>query len=79
MAFDLESLGGGGITGLFIGIITALGLKSKVDKLDEKKQDTKTCDAIHKSIDDKFGILIDGQSKLFDKVDGINEYLRNGK
>ena len=79
MAWDIESMGGGGITGLFIGILTAFGLKSKVDKLDDKKQDKSVCDAVHKSIDDKFTILINGQTKLFDKVDGINNYLRNGK
>jgi len=79
MAWDLESMGGGGISGLFIGIVTALGLKGKVDKLDDKKQDKTVCDAVHKSIDDKFGILIEGQGKLFDKVDKINDFLRNGK
>lgn len=79
MGFDLESIGGGGISGIFIGIITALGLKSKVDKLDEKKLDKSVFEVVSKSIDEKFTTLINGQSKLFDKVDGINEYLRNGK
>ena len=79
MAFDLESIGGGGISGIFIGIITALGLKSKVDKLDDKKQEKSVCGVVHKSIDEKFNILIEGQGKLFDKFDKMNEYLRNGK
>lgn len=79
MAFDIESFGGGGISGLFFGIITALGLKGKVEKLDDKKQDKSVCDVVHKSIDDKFTVLIEGQSKLFDKIDKLNEYLRNGK
>jgi len=79
MAWDLESMGGGGISGIFIGIITALGLKSKVDKLDEKKLDKSVFDVVSKSIDEKFNILVEGQGKLFDKVDRINEYLRNGK
>jgi len=79
MAFDIESIGGGGISGLFIGIITALGLKSKVDKLDDKKLDKSVFDVVSKSIDEKFSILVEGQGKLFDKVDRINEYLRNGK
>ena len=79
MAWDVESIGGGGISGLFIGIITALGLKSKVDKLDDKKLDKSVFDVVIKSIDEKFCVLIEGQGKLFDKVDKINEYLRNGK
>jgi len=79
MAWDLESLGSGGLGGLFIGIITALGLKSKVDKLDDKKLDKSVFDVVSKSIDEKFTILVNGQGKLFDKVDKINEYLRNGK
>ena len=79
MAFDIESLGGGGISGIFIGIITALGLKSKVDKLDDKKLDKEVFDVVSKSIDEKFTVLVEGQGKLFDKVDKINEYLRNGK
>ena len=36
MSFDLESLGGGGISGLFIGILTAVGLKS-IESLDMRK------------------------------------------
>ena len=79
MAWDLESMGSGGLGGLFIGIITALGLKSKVDKLDDKKLDKSVFDVVSKSIDEKFTILVNGQGKLFDKVDKINEYLRNGK
>jgi hypothetical protein len=79
MAFDLESIGGGGISGIFIGIITALGLKSKVDKLDDKKLDKSVFDVVSKSIDEKFSVLVEGQGKLFDKVDKINEFLRNSK
>jgi len=79
MAWDLESMGGGGIGGLFMGIITALGLKNKVDKLDDKKLDKSVFDVVSKSIDEKFSVLVEGQGKLFDKVDKINEFLRNSK
>lgn len=79
MAFDIGSLGGGGVAGIFFGILTVLGLKSKVDKMEEKKQDRSVCEVIHKSIDDKFTILINEQRKLFEKVDDINDYLRNQK
>ena len=77
MAWDLESMGGGGITGLFIGVLTALGLKGKVDKLDEKKQDIKTCDALHKGIDEKFIIMTDIQREIRDRLNELNDYLRN--
>jgi len=79
MAWDLESMGGGGISGLFIGIITALGLKSKVDKLDEKKLDKEVFRDVQKSIDEKFTILVDGQKRVFERLDNLNDYLRNQK
>jgi len=79
MAWDLESLGGGGISGLFIGIITALGLKSKVDKLDDKKLDKEVFRDVQKSIDEKFTILVDGQKRVFERLDNLNDYLRNQK
>jgi hypothetical protein len=79
MSFDLESLGSGGISGLFVSIITALGLKGKIDRLEDKKQDKSLCDTLHKSINEKFDLIIKGQDKLFEKIDGINDYLRNQK
>ena len=75
MAFDIESLGGGAGAGLIGAILGIFGINKKVDG----KQDIKVCDVIHKSIDDKFTVLIEGQGKLFNKIDSINEYLRNGK
>ena len=76
---DLESLGGGGISGLFIGILTAIGLKSRINKLEDKKQDRSVCDAIHKSIDEKFERLIIGQDKVWQRLDSLNDYIRNKK
>lgn len=79
MSFDLESLSGGGISGLFIGILTAIGIKSRVDKLEDKKQDKSVCESIHKSIDEKFDRLIKGQDKIWERLDDLNDYLRNKK
>lgn len=83
MGFDIESLGGGAgagiVGGIFGAILTAFGINRRVNKIEDGKQDKIVCDTIHKSIDDKFGVLIEGQSKLFDKVDSINDYLRNQK
>ena len=77
MAFDIESLGGGGIAGTFIGILTALGLKGRVNRLEDKKLDRSVFEAVHKGIEDKFVILVDGQKRIFERIDSINDYLRN--
>ena len=79
MAFDIESLGGGAGTGIIGAILVAFGFGRRVNRLEDGKQDKSSCIPIHKSIDEKFDILIKGQEKLFDKFDRINEYLRNGK
>ena len=79
MAWDLESLGGGAGTGIIGAILVAFGFGRRVNKLEESKQEKAVCNALHKSIDEKFDILIEGQGKLFDKFDKMNEYLRNGK
>lgn len=72
---DIESIGSGAGAGLIGTLLGILGINKKVDG----KQDKTVCDVIHKSINDKFTVLIEGQSKLFDKFDKMNEYLRNGK
>ena len=77
MSFDFESGLGGGISGLFIGILTAIGLKTRVDKLEDKKQDKSLCDSIHKGIDEKFDRLIIGQDKIWQRLDTLNDYIRN--
>lgn len=79
MAFDIESLGGGAGTGIIGAILVAFGFGRRVSKLEDGKQDKSSCIPIHKNIDEKFEIVIKGQEKLFDKIDSINEYLRNGK
>jgi len=79
MAFDIESIGSGAGAGLIGAILGILGINRRVNKVEDSKQDKSVCEAMHKGIDEKFGILIEGQAKLFDKFDGINEYLRNKK
>ena len=76
---NIESLLGGGGTGIIGAILVAFGFNSRVNKIEDSKQDKSVCNAVHKSIDDKFNVLIEGQGELFDKVDRMNEYLRNGK
>lgn len=79
MAWDLESLGGGGIGGAFFGILTAFGLKGKVNKIEKEKQDIRVCEAIHKGIEAKFEFLCNGQEKIFERLDSISDFLRNQK
>ena len=77
MAFDFESLGGGGISGLFIGILTAIGLKSRVDKLEEKKLNKDVFVEFRKNVDEKFDRLIIGQDKVWERLNALNDYIRN--
>lgn len=41
----LEGAGGGGIVSLVIGVLTALGMKGRIDKLEEKVVYKDTCSA----------------------------------
>ena len=81
MAFDIESLGGGAgagiVGGIFGAILTAFGINRRVNKMEEGKQDKSSCILIHKSIDDKFDVIIKGQDKIWDRLDSLNDYVRN--
>jgi len=79
MAFDLETLGigtGGGLIGAILGVF---GINRRVNNIEKSKQDKTVCDALHKSADDKFNILINGQEKIFSRLENLNDYLRNHK
>lgn len=79
MAWDIESLGAGGIGGFFIAILTAFGISRKVDKMEDLKQDKSVCGATHKGIDEKFNTIIEGQKKIWERLDSLNDYMRNKK
>lgn len=76
---DIESLGGGFGTGLIGAILGVLGINRKVNKLEDDKQDKSVCDSTHKGIEDKFKTLVEGQKYLIERVDKLNDYVRNGK
>ncbi len=76
---DLESLGGGAGAGIIGAILGAFGISRRVSKIEKDKQDKIVCDTLHKSVDDKFNILIKGQEKLSDKFDDLNNYMRDHK
>lgn len=76
---DIESLGGGAGAGLIGAILGVLGINRRMSNLEKCKQDKSVCNAIHKSDDDKFEILIKGQDKIFERLDNMNDYLRNNK
>ncbi len=79
MAFDIESLGGGAGTGIIGAILVAFGFNRRVSKIEEIKQDKVFCEATHKGTDQKFDILIEGQRKIWDRLDNLNDYVRNQK
>ena len=86
MAFDIETLGistGGGLIGAILGV---LGINRRVNKIEDLKQDKSACIPIHKGIDEKFTIMVDiqreikeDQRAIRERIDNINEYLRNEK
>ncbi len=79
---DLESLGGNAGGGLFGAILAFLGIKQRLDRQDkaiELKQNADVCIALHRGIDEKFTVLINGQGRIFERLDNINDHLRNGK
>lgn len=74
---DFESLAGGGGTGIIGAIIGYFGLHRRVSRNEKEKQEKAVCGVLHKSIDTQLGDLKKGQEAIFNKVDDINEYLRN--
>ena len=76
---NLESVGFGAGGGIVVTILTALGWNRRMNNLEEKKQDRNVCEALHKSIDSQLGDLKKGQNAIFEKLDNINEFLRNHK
>ena len=74
---DIESLGGGAGTGIIGAILVAFGFSRRVSKIEEGKQGKSVCDALHKGIDEKFTILVDGQKAIWERLDSLNDFLRN--
>lgn len=76
---DIESLGGGAGTGFIGAILGYLGFSRRLNKLEDGKQDKGICDALHTSITTTLVDLKEGQGKIFEKIDDINKFLRDGK
>lgn len=79
MGFDLESVGPGGISGLFFSLLGVFGINRRVNKMEETKQDKTWCEVTHKGIDTQFSDIKEGQRAIFEELKDINKYLRNGK
>ncbi len=74
---DFESLGGGAATGFIASILTLLGWNRRLTSLEKEKQDKSFCEVMHRMSDVNFKALHYGQEKIFDRIDKINEFLRN--
>ena len=77
MAFDIESLGGGLVTGFVGAIGGVLGINRRVNKVEESKQDKTLCEVMHRGIDSKFLDIKESQKAIFEQIKSINEYIRN--
>lgn len=74
----LEGAGGGGIVGLIIGALTVLGVKSRIDKLEEKVVYKDTCSACKLDSTNQFRAIHETlkdtkqrQESMDDKLDQI--------
>ena len=77
MAFDLETLGigtGGGLLGAILGVF---GINRRMNKMEDCKQDIPVCDAKHKGIDEKFVIMVELQKEIRERLDNLNDFVRN--
>ena len=72
MAIDLETLGGGAGTGFLVSLVTAFGFGRRVSRVEDNKQDKSVCDALHRDSDRRL-------ERIEEKLDGLNDYLRNHK
>ena len=81
MAFDIESLGGGAgagiVGGIFGAILTAFGINRRVNRLEEEKLGKDVFVEFRKSVDEKFNTIIESQGKIWDRLDSLNDYMRN--
>jgi len=76
---DIESLGAGAGTGFFGAILGYLGFSRRLNKLEDVKQDKNVCTVLHENITCTLIDLKEGQNKIFDKIDSINDFLRGAK
>jgi len=74
---DIESLGGGAGTGIIGAILVAFGFSRRVSKLEDGKLNKDVFVEFRKNVDDKFNTIIEGQSKIWDRLDSLNDYVRN--
>ena len=79
MAFDLESIGGGAGAGLIGAILGAFGFNRRINKIEDFKQDKTVCKVTHKGIDEKFEIMVDLQKEIRERLDVLNDFVRNKK
>ena len=76
---DLESLGGGAGTGIIGAILVAFGFGRRVKNLEETKQSRNVCEAIHEGVNGRLNTIIEGQTKIWERLDNLNDYVRNQK
>lgn len=74
---NIESLLGGGGTGIIGAILVAFGFSRRVNKLEDGKLDKDVFVEFRKNADEKFNTIIEGQSKIWERLDSLNDYVRN--
>ena len=68
---DIESAGAGMGGGIVSAILLALGIKSRIDKLEKNVVYKDACLNCGKGNDNQFRALRDGQSRIENKIDTV--------
>jgi len=76
---DLESLLGGGGSGLVASIVAAFGFNRRLKNVESCKQEKTLCEQIHKGTDQRLDRIEQTQHDIFSELKDMNDYVRNRK
>lgn len=71
----LEGAGGGGIASIIVGILTVLGVKSRIEKLEERVVYKDTCNACKNDSNNQFKAIHDTLSDTKRRQESMDEKL----
>jgi hypothetical protein len=79
MAFDWESLGGGGVMGFVATALTLLGWNRRIAKLEAEKKDIAVCEKEMNSVECDRSSLQEDIKYIRSRVDKLYDFQINGK
>jgi hypothetical protein len=76
---DIESLLGGGGSGLVASIVAAFGFNRRLKYVESCKQEKSLCEERHKGTDKRLDRIEQTQHDIFSEIKDLNDYVRNRK